>query len=348
MSDNGIMQGFTLPSKEVKRLRKIHRRLRQRHEADVVKAIVLLGTGWTERQVAEALLVDERTIRRYVDGYRQNPRIRFWEMNYSGSEPKLDDAQQAALDSYLQGRIVMTVAEVVAYVRKTFRVRYSIAGMTGLLHRMGFSYRKPKSVGNKADAEAQEAFVKKYRALKNRKKPGDPIYFTDGVHPQHNSKPAYGWIKKGTAPILPSNTGRQRLNLNGAVNIETFQAVVRDDETLNADSTVALLKMLEQKHPLASRIYVIVDNARYYRSRIVRQYVKGSRIQLIFLPPYAPNLNLIERLWKYFRKVVLYNRYYATFTEFKQACLSFFANLRNHRAALRTLLAENFEILSAA
>jgi len=348
MSDNSNMQGFTLMSKEVKRLRNIHRRLRDRRQADVVKAIVLLGTGWTEHRVAEALLVDERTIRRYVDGYRQNPRIRFWEMNYSGSEPKLDDTQQARLDSYLQGRIVLTVAEVVEYVRKTFRVRYSIAGMTGLLHRMGFSYRKPKSVGNKADAQAQEAFVKKYRALKNRKKPGDPIYFTDGVHPQHNSMPAYGWIKKGTTPTLLSNTGRQRLNLNGAVNVETFQAVVRDDEALNADSTVALLKTLERKHPLASRIYVIVDNARYYRSRVVKQYVKGSRIKLIFLPPYAPNLNLIERLWKYFRKVVLYNRYYATFAEFKQACLGFFANLRNHRAALRTLLAENFEILSAA
>ena len=76
--------------------------------------------------------------------------------------------------------------------------------------------------------------------------------------------------------------------------------------------------------------------------------MKGSRIKLIFLPPYAPNLNLIERLWKYFRKVVLYNRYYATFAEFKQACLDFFANLRSHRAALRTLLTENFEILSAA
>lgn len=342
------MQGFTLTSKEVKRLRKIHRRLRERHQADVVKAIVLLGTGWTERQVAEALLVDERTIRRYVDGYRQNPRIRFWEMNYSGSEPKLDDEQQTQLDSYLQGRIVLTVAEVVAYVEKTFGVRYSISGMTNLLHRMGFSYRKPKSVGNKADAEAQEAFVKDYRTLKNRKKAGDPLYFMDGVHPQHNSTPAYGWIKKGQAPTVLSNTGRQRLNLNGAVNIETLQAVVRDDETLNADSTVALLKTLERKHPLAGRIYVVVDNARYYRSRIVKQYVKGSRIKLIFLPPYAPNLNLIERLWKYFRKVVLYNRYYPTFAEFREACMEFFANLRDHRAALRTLLAENFQILSAA
>jgi len=103
MSDNSIMQGFTLTSKEVQRLRAIHRKLRQRHETDVVKAIVLLGTGWTERQVAEALLVDERTIRRCVDGYRQNPRICFWEMNYSGSGPDLCDRGQCPVLSQPDG-----------------------------------------------------------------------------------------------------------------------------------------------------------------------------------------------------------------------------------------------------
>jgi len=146
---------------------------------------------------------------------------------------------------------------------------------------------------------------------------------------------------------LPSNTGRQRLNINGAVNTNTLQVVVRTDETIDAESTIALLKTLEKKHPAAKHIYVIADNARYYRSRLVRKYLKRSRIKLIFLPPYAPNLNLIERLWKYFRKIVLYNHYYETFLEFKESCLAFFANIREHRAALRTLLTDNFEIIAA-
>ena len=70
-----------------------------------------------------------------------------------------------------------------------------------------------------------------------------------------------------------------------------------------------------------------------------------SRIELIFLPPYSPNLNLIERLWKYFRKRILYNKYYGTFSEFKEHAMAFFANITGHQAALRTRLADNFEII---
>jgi len=71
----------------------------------------------------------------------------------------------------------------------------------------------------------------------------------------------------------------------------------------------------------------------------------GTAYVLMFLPPYAPNLNLIERLWKYFKKNVLYNHYFETFDEFKQACTHFFDNLDEHHAPLRTLLTEKFQII---
>jgi transposase len=298
--------------------------------------------------VAEALLVDEKTVGRYVERYRQDCHGEFWLMDYHGSEPKLTETQMRQLDTHLQGRIYLTVAGITSYVSQTFGVTYSEQGMTNLLHRLEFTYKKPKVVPGKADAEAQRDFLKSYQSLKKRKDPGDPIYFMDGVHPQHNTVAACGWIKKGHTQTIPSNTGRQRLNLNGVVNIESMQVVVRSDETLDAASTIALFETLEKKHPQAGRIYVIADNARYYRSRLVKTYLKRSRIKLKFLPPYAPNLNLIERLWKYFRKKVLYNRYYGSFAEFKRACLGFFANIKDHRAALRTLLTENFEIIAAA
>lgn len=342
------MKGFELNESEVVRLKGLHRTLSRRQDADKVKAVLLLGTGWTERDVAEALLVDEKTVGRYVERYRQDCRGEFWLMDYQGREPKLTETQLRRLDTHLQSRIYLTVAGIAAYVRQTFGVLYSEQGMTNVLHRLDFTYKKPKVVPGKADAQAQRAFLKTYKALQKRRNPDDPLYFMDGVHPQHNSVAAYGWIKKGHAQTIPSNTGRQRLNLNGVVNIESMQVVVRADETLDAASTIALLETLEKKHPRARRIYVIADNARYYRSRLVKAYLKHSRVKLIFLPPYAPNLNLIERLWKYFRKRVLYNRYYESFAEFKQACLGFFANLKDHRAALRTLLTENFEIIATA
>jgi transposase len=235
----------------------------------------------------------------------------------------------------------------VSYVAKQFKVKYSVSGLTELLHRLGYSYKKPKLVPGKADAIAQEEFIELYNKIKETKGANDIIYFMDGTHPQHNSVAAYGWIKKGKVKELKSNTGRQRLNINGAINIETLSTVVDYGDSINAQSTVSLLKKLELKHPDAEVIYTICDNARYYRSKMVQEYVEKSKIKLEFLPPYSPNLNLIERLWKYFHKKVLYNKYYETFGEFKKACKSFFRRIKRYKEDLSSLLTENFQRMGA-
>ncbi|MCW5602454.1 MAG: transposase [Nitrosomonas sp.] len=98
----------------------------------------------------------------------------------------------------------------------------------------------------------------------------------------------------------------------------------------------------------AAHIYVICDNARYYRSQIVTEYLLDSKIELIFLPPYAPNFNLIERYWRFFKKEILYGKYYETFALFKQACDDFFAASECYKNALRSLLTDNFQIIDCA
>ena len=105
--------------------------------------------------------------------------------------------------------------------------------------------------------------------------------------------------------------------------------------------------MLTGQYPKATTITVFCDNARYYRSKAVRAYLGDSPIDLQFLPPYAPNLNLIERFWKFFKRQVLYNRYYETFADYQAACKQFFANLDQHAKQLRSLLTDNFEIVRA-
>jgi len=86
--------------------------------------------------------------------------------------------------------------------------------------------------------------------------------------------------------------------------------VMRYDDSINAQSTIELFKQLEIEYPKAPKITIICDNARYYRSVLVREHLEHSRIELMSLPAYAPNLNLIERYWKYFKKMILYNHYY--------------------------------------
>ncbi len=120
-------------------------------------------------------------------------------------------------------------------------------------------------------------------------------------------------------------------------------------QRLNADTTIEFFKYIERKNPKSRKIYIVLDNAGYYKGEKIKEFLLTSKIQIIFLPPYAPNLNLIERLWKFFKKQVLYNRYYPSFAEFRTACLAFFEkkNLKKYRQKLRSLLTENFQVVSA-
>jgi len=122
-------------------------------------------------------------------------------------------------------------------------------------------------------------------------------------------------------------------------------------KTIDAESSHRLFKKLIAKYPEAEAIHVIVDNASYYTSHRLKEKLeklKGAKIVLHFLPAYSPNLNLIERLWKFFKKKILYNQYYDTFENFLSACKNFFRCRTKYRDELRTTLAENFHLFQGA
>ncbi|MDY6935617.1 MAG: IS630 family transposase [Spirochaetota bacterium] len=215
--------------------------------------------------------------------------------NYKGKSSYLSQGQQAELSKHLENSIYSDAKSIVEYVKETFNIVYSPKSIVSLLHRLGFVYKKTKRVPGKANPLVQEKFINEiYKKIKDLKGEHDRIYFMDGVHPQHNSMPANGWIKKGTTKEIPSNTGRKCININGAINIEDFNFIHWEDERINSESTIALFQQIEEANPLAEQPFVIIDNARYYRSKLVKGYVKNSKIVTVFLPPYSPNLNLIE------------------------------------------------------
>ena len=338
------MRNFLSPDEQMI-LKEAHRAAQDKRHAYKINTILLLNEGWSYEQIAVALLLDETTARRYLKIYQRKGLDGLVENHYEGRDPNLTENQCAELKEHLREIIYPTAKAVVAYVDKTFGVQYTPEGLTHLLHRLGFVYKKTKPVPGKADPEKQKAFLETYHQLKDEKGPHDRIYFVDGAHPNHNAMPAYGWITKGVIKEIPTNTARKRINLNGAIDVSDFDLVIREDPTLNAQSTIALFKQIEEKNPLAEAIYAITDNAPYYRSKLVKEYLQDSKIKIIFLPSYSPNLNLIERLWKFFHKTVQYNQYYSTFDRFKEVSLNFFANLRDHHQALRSLLTENFQII---
>jgi len=113
---------------------------------------------------------------------------------------------------------------------------------------------------------------------------------------------------------------------------------------LTEDSTLDFLETLRKKVP-KGRIFLILDRAPYYHTKLVEEYAKSMAIHIKYLPAYSPNLNPVERLWLYFQKQVLHNKYFSSFKEFEIKCKSFFKNIRHHKMALRTLLTDNFQAL---
>jgi len=323
----------------------MHRMERDKRRADQIKTILHLDEGKSYAEISRLLFLDDETIRRYQERYRWGGIKAVLDDGRGGSEGNLSFAQEGELKEHLREQTYLTAEEIIESVKQSYGLRYSVSGMHHLLHRLGFVYKKAKGIPGKADRGKQEAFLQVYEELKANKGADDKIYFMDGVHPQHNTLLTYGWILKGEDKEIKCNSGRQRLNLNGVLDVEQQEVIIRSEKSLNGETTIEFFKEIEAKNPQAPVIHIIADNASYYQNIEVKAYLKNSKIHLIPLPPYSPNLNLIERLWKFFKKKVLANTYYESFAEFKSACLDFFDKIDRYRPQLKTLLSENFQLV---
>ena len=176
------------------------------------------------------------------------------------------------------------------------------------------------------------------------------LLFLDPMHQVHNNENDYAWQLKGlegTKQVL-ANTGRKRLNIIGAINPVTLQpTIILTEENCSAEVIEAFLEEVKIQYNQAKTICVILDNARYQRSNIVQTTAKFFNIDLVYLPPYSPNLNLIERLWRYFKKEVMKNKYYSDYATFENAVETFFLQFEDRREDLKSLLNFKFGIIKA-
>ena len=184
-------------------------------------------------------------------------------------------------------------------------------------------------------------------ALSNDK---EVLLFADPVHQIHNNENGYCWQLKGkdsTKTVL-SNTGRRRLNIIGAINPVTLEpTILLTEENCCSEVIEVFLEEIRKQYKQATTICLVLDNARYQRSYEVREKAKELNIDLLFLPPYCPNLNLIERLWKHFKKVVMKNEYYQSFDQFEDTIYNFLKNFDTQKEILKTTLNFKFGIIKA-
>jgi len=186
------------------------------------------------------------------------------------------------------------------------------------------------------------------KIIAKSKKNNSEVLFLDPTHQVHNTVNGYCWqeVGKDNTKTVYSNSGRKRITIIGAINALTHQptTIITED---NCDKEMIKVSLTEirKDYPDSKTIYIFLDNAKYSRNYDVYEHAEKLNIELVFLPPYSPNLNLIERLWKFFKKQIRKNKYYDTFEEFKKAIFEFFQNIEQYEAELKTLLTLNFEII---
>lgn len=195
----------------------------------------------------------------------------------------------------------------------------------------------------------QRHFIDGYEGyLKSANEGSIHLLFADPMHLVHNTLPGACWQERGSARTfrLSSNTGRRRLNILGAVDAVTkrWNGFVTE-ENCDKEAIKALLETVRKGYPDGKPIVLFLDNARYQRAYDVQDHALGLNIFLVFLPPYSPNLNLIERVWKLFKKQ-LRNTYRKTFQEFRDATMEICARLdTEYLPEVSRLINHKFQIL---
>jgi len=246
----------------------------------------------------------------------------------------------------LKTRIYNTAEQVIFWVEEHCNVSYSLRGMQTLLKHLDFTYKKNRLVPGKADPEAQRQFVQWFEKMRAGLGPDDRIFFGDAVHVKHNAEAGFAWSPVGEPHIIPTNSGRERYNVLGAYCTQTHEHVfILTEDNINQDTVIELLQKLQDLCPEVAKTYLVLDNASYNKALRVREQAQASRITLKFQPPYSPNLNLIERLWKFMRKKFCKDKYRSTFAKFKTQLDDFFAGLDAYRNELASLLTEKFELV---
>ena len=313
-------------------------------------ALVLLDAGWSFQKVADAFLLDDGTIRAWHKMFIEGGLEGLTRFESGGSACQMSNERQDKLKAWVASALPRSTRQIGAWIKREFGLVYAgRSGLIALLHRIGLTYRKPEIISRKLDVEKQKAFIASYEKQLNSLPNNEAIVFVDAVHPTHAARPAGCWSLGSDHPAIEQTSGRQRINIHGAIDLETGQTRMIEVETVDAASTIRLLESIELAWPLMVFIHVYLDNARYHHAKLVRAWLErpGCRIKLHFIPPYCPHLNPIERLWGVMHRNITHNKTYATCAEFADTTLEFLREkIPRDWSRFRSAITDNFRVIN--
>lgn len=313
-----------------------------------ITLLMLACTDSSIEQVSSVIGCCVRSITNWVELYKTQGIESLNSFNYKPKKPYLSFNQINQVIIYVNFNSPENTKEIKEYIKEKFNVTYSEEAVRQLLVKRGLKLLQPKTIpGSPPSIEDQNQFIQKYHELKN--KTGIKILFGDAMHLHHQYLPNRCWGDPIFPPVFETNSGRKRLNILGAYDIENHTLIhLTGEENCNADRVIEFLEKISKSYRHYSEIYIPVDNAKYFHARKVREWLKDNpKIKLWFLPAYAPNLNLIERFWRFAKKNLVRGKYYKEYKTFRAKVFQFLNNTTGYIDELKTLMVEKFEIVYA-
>jgi transposase len=240
---------------------------------------------------------------------------------------------------------VHSIKEACTRIKEVCGISRQPTQVRSFLYRHGYRWRKMGQVPGRADPEKQKRWCDNLQPCIHKANEGScRLLFSDAVHFTLFAFLCNAWSKERL--YLKTAAGRNRINVLGAVDALAKEVTIMDNTTyVTTETIISFLEKLREDSQ-DTPIVIVMDNARYQHCKAVEERAKQLNIEILFLPPYSPNLNVIERLWKFTRKAVLYGRYYDTPDKFHQAIRTFFEGInQKYQVEMETLLTLNFQIV---
>jgi transposase len=208
-------------------------------------ALVLLDDGMSCEAIAKVLLLDDDTIRTWYRLYEEDGIEGLTNFSYEGSACQLSGEQQEKLKAWVAAALPRATRQVGAWIENEFGVVYEgRSGLIALLHRLGLEYHKPNVIPRKLDEEKQKAFIEGYEKLLNSLGDDEVVLFADAVHPTHAARSAGCWAPKQEKIAIEQTSGRERINIHGAIDLATGQTRMIEVPTSAMEKSSTRLRLM--------------------------------------------------------------------------------------------------------
>lgn len=343
------IEHYVFPEEEIRQLREYRDKQRDGRLKVRFVALLMLAEEVAIETVSCVVGVAVKTLERWGNQYLTNGIDSLNSFCYKAKQSYLKPWQLEQLVAWVKQTNPTKTKQIRTYIQEQFGVKYSLEAVRVLLHKHGLKRLRPKRQPGKAPGEAQQReFVSNYEQMKAESEPGTPFLFLDGMHLVHQNQPGYCWGDPKDPPVFKTNTGRKRLNILGAYNPADYSLLhVTGEASCNGERVIELFELITARHANAPEIIMFSDNAAYFYSETVRDWLDTHpRMWLVPLPPYAPNLNLIERFWKFAKQHLVVNTYYEHYKTFRAEVFRLLNHVDQHVEELKTLMVEKFQIIN--